>query len=102
MTTINKKTSEVLISVNEWVKSEILTFPFTVESSPDDPFTIYIRVFGVPDGQITSIENIIIDLENRLPNDTNFMLLPMVKNLKTTQEYYPEHMPEPSMSFDQI
>jgi hypothetical protein len=64
-----------------------------IQPSADDAQTLCVRVFGVPKKCISEVENLIFDIQDRLVESSDFMLLPMVKSLEVTKEYYPEYLP---------
>lgn len=67
-------------------------YPVKVQESPEDSESFWVQVYSVPIELVKEIKIFIFDL-----NDTifdNFSLLPMVKNIETTREHYPQFLTE--------
>ena len=74
-------------------------YPVTVQSSPDDMLVLCVRVFAVPENQIDEVQDFIFDLQDSLITKTEFVLLPMIKSIEVTRQYYPKHLlSEPSLT----
>lgn len=95
--------AEIATQVKVRMQETYRVYPVTVQSSPDDMLVLCIRVFAVPENQIDEVQDFIFDLQDSLIAKNEAMLLPMVKNIEVTRQYYPEHLPpEPALSVVQI
>ncbi len=56
----------------------------------DDPDVVCVRVYGVSEQNVTTVEDRIFDLSDTLFPSGEKSLLPMVKTLAVTKEFYPE------------
>ena len=79
---IKKQAQEACYSVDNTV---IVKVSFLA----DDPGCICIRVFGAKEQDVYDIEDLIFDLEESIVAESEASLLPMVKTLEVTEEYYP-------------
>ena len=61
-----------------------------VVPSHDDVDLLCVDVFGAGKGEVAKIEDFIFDLDDKLCEGTPYALLPMVKTLAVTRQYYPE------------
>lgn len=69
------------------------SFPVTVQQSPEDARLLWVMVFSVPDDKVREVKDLIYDFEEQKLSGAGVVLLPMVKNLETTRQHYPEHAP---------
>jgi hypothetical protein len=60
-----------------------------VVPSVDDPGCICVRVFGAAEDEIPRLEEAILALGESLFGDDGPVLLPMIKTISVTEEYYP-------------
>lgn len=89
--------TEITKQVKVRMRDAYPAYPVIVQSSPDDMLVLCVRVFAVPENQIDEVQDFIFDLQDSLIIKTEAMLLPMVKNIKVTRQYYPEYiLPEPA------
>jgi len=68
--------------------------PADVQESPEDIYTLWVRVFAVPPEQVRVIKNFIHRVASELPPAAGAILLPMVKNQDVTRQHYPQFMPK--------
>lgn len=68
-------------------------YPVAIHESPEDSATLWVQVFGVPSDTVRAVKNAIHVLQQELPADADVLLLPMVKNLEITRQYYPQYLP---------
>ncbi len=61
------------------------------EPSPfvDDPGCICVRVFGADEADVEKLEDAIYTVEDDLAGDDLPILLPMIKTIAVTRDYYP-------------
>jgi len=74
------------------MNSEFPDFPCVIQESPEDSRALWVQVFSVPETEVEIVEDFIDDLEDRLPPDHEVFLLPMVKSLDVTRQYYPQYL----------
>ena len=94
-------------TIQEAIRKELTalfpSFPVTVFESPDDRRILCVRVFAVPVNMAPEIKAAIRRIERNLIHGGEYILLPMVKNLEVTRQYYPEYLPsEPFKSVEQL
>lgn len=85
--------SEMITWIGSEVRNVIPDFPVDVQPSPDDTYVLCVRVYAVPRAKVKRVEKTVFELEERLLTKTRYILLPMVKNLEVTRQYYPENCP---------
>lgn len=73
------------------VKARFGDYPVVVQESPEDPDSLWVQVFAVPEAQEFAVTDLILDLQDRVSPDCSVLLLPMVKTLEVTQRYYPQY-----------
>lgn len=86
---------KMIEQVDREVRLALPDFPIVVQPSADDEYVLCVRIFAVPRAEVERLENVIFELEERLLVESRYILLPMVKNLEVTRQYYPEHLPPP-------
>jgi hypothetical protein len=83
--------------IKTWVDAEMRkTFAdlkTVVRESPEDSQVICVYVYAVPRDRVRVVDDFIFELNDSIPGAGGVLLLPMVKNVETTQKYYPEHIP---------
>jgi len=87
-------------TIQEAIRKELTalfpSFPVTVFDSPDDRRILCVRVFAVPVNMVREVKASIRRIERNLIYNEEYILLPMVKNLEVTRQYYPEYLPSES------
>lgn len=83
----------VVSTIQDRLRDRFPEYPVDVRTSPDDEHLLCVRVFAVPDDAVESVEDLIFDLQEEILDSAEFILLPMVKDLATTHQYYPQHAP---------
>jgi len=63
-----------------------IKYPIQIIKHTDKSYLV--MVYNVPEEDIVNVETIIFDLQNRFLDNT--ILLPMVKSIEITKQYYPE------------
>lgn len=90
-------------TIQEAIRKELTalfpSFPVTVFDSPDDRRILCVRVFAVPVNMVPEVKASIRRIERSLIHGGDYILLPMVKNLEVTRQYYPEYLPSESPEF---
>ncbi len=87
--------------VAQHVKARFGDYPVVIQESPEDPESLWVQVFAVPDAQELAVTDLILDLQETVSPDCSVLLLPMVKTLEVTRQYYPQHAPsEPIQTAD--
>lgn len=84
---IESRALEVCRNINE-------ALVVRVRISADDPECVCIRVFGAEGNEVGQLEELLFDLEETLFEENGPVLLPMIKTLAVTEEYYPEQFRE--------
>ena len=85
------------------MKRAFPAYPATVQESPEDSKTLWVHVFAVPVEQVRVVKDFIHDIEDGLPAAASAVLLPMVKNLAVTRQYYQEYAPAAlQVQFDDV
>lgn len=80
-------------------------YPVSIQVSPEDDRLIWVMVFSVPDEMVQTIRDFIYDIEEQYLIGAGIMLLPMVKDITTTCDHYPEYAlssVEESISFSSL
>jgi hypothetical protein len=85
--------SKMIALVSREAAAALPEYKVDIQASADDAFVLCVRVYGVPKAQVEQVEMRVFDLEERLLPGTRYILLPMIKNLDITREYYPEYLP---------
>src|SRR5438270_7870908 len=67
-------------------------FAITFEAIEDDPFHVGVNVFGVERDLVKWVEERVLDLGTKLCENTEFLLTPLVRDLDTTQRFYPQFL----------
>jgi hypothetical protein len=87
------------MTVNELksrVRSELSaaypTVTIQIEQLGDDPCDLGVSVFGVEHKVVKWVKDRILDLDEELCCNTEFVLTPLVRNKETTQKYYPQFL----------
>lgn len=73
------------------LQSSFPDFPSEIRVSPEDNRTLWVMVFDVPDNQVRAVKDFIHAMGDQMPECKDTILLPMVKDINTTMEHYPEH-----------
>lgn len=85
------------------VKDRFGDYPVVVQGSPEDPDSLWVQVFAVPEAQELAVTDLILDLQDTVSPDCSVLLLPMVKTLEVTRKYYPHYLSsEPIQSTDHV
>lgn len=64
-----------------------------IEEIPDEPNLIGVGVYGVEKNQVMVVAESIAKIEDTLFPDGSRGLIPLIRDIETTQQYYPECMP---------
>ena len=86
--------NDIKRNITESLSREFPKCPVIVQESPEDSKALWVQVFCVPVAQEENVEASIFLLQDTLAPEGEFMLLPMVKDLEITRQYYPEHLPK--------
>lgn len=81
------------------LKGEFPNFTVRIEEDEDDSLLMHVRVFGVPRSQVPEVKAYINRIDRQLIGDGDALLLPRIKNIDVTREYYPEYMPSENVIF---
>lgn len=95
-----KSQQETQAIILEAITKVFREYPATVEQSAEDQNVFCVRVYAVPENVVDEVEDLILDLQERISTDAEYILLPMVKNLEVTKEYYPEYLPDMATQYD--
>jgi hypothetical protein len=71
------------------------SFPFVtiqIERVEDDPLDLGVSVFGVEKNAVKWVKNKILDLDEELCSNTEFVITPLVRDRETTRKYYPQFL----------
>ena len=76
------------------VKATFPMYPIDVQTSPEDDESLWVQVFCVPADQVLKLEDEIFNIQDALAPAGEILLLPMVKDMAITRQYYPEYLPK--------
>ena len=60
---------------------------------PDDDGIVYVRVYGVPDGEVNNSKSLVWDLVDALGTVDNVEFVPSIISMTNTSHYHQEFMP---------
>lgn len=86
-------TNNIIEFIANKVTAAYHAYPVVVEESPEDTETLCVQVFAVPPPRVREVKNFIHDLQDEFGDALGVVLLPMVKNLEVTRNYYPQYAP---------
>lgn len=93
---MNKDIEALIVNA---LHNEFSGLPVRIEESPEDDRILCVMVFSVPDDKLRAVRNAIYALKKSKLPESDITLLPMVKDIETTVEYYPEYaLPMPAKS----
>lgn len=82
---------ELILYISNQLSKDYSSFPVDISFSSTDDDTILIRMFCIPDSFIDEIESKIDVIEQEMRDaGRSLMLLPLLKSLPVTKEYYPD------------
>jgi hypothetical protein len=87
-------TNGIKEKITEYLTGEFPKFPIVVCESPEDSMTLWVQVFCVTPDQKELVKKKIFDTQEKLFSNFEMILLPMVKSLAITEQYYPEYLPK--------
>jgi len=90
---MNRIDARISKAIDKVFKPIYPSFPVLLSESPDDQSVVCVRVFAVPVDRVQEVKTTIRRIGSDLFPEGDHMLLPMVKNLEVTRQYYPEHLP---------
>ncbi len=64
-------------------------YPVRIEELGDNEPGFSVGVFDVPKEDVKQVEEFIFDLDDKLCEGTNTVILPIVRNRQVTEAYYP-------------
>ena len=91
-------TIDIMRKITEDLSREFPKCPVLVQESPEDTTSLWVQVFCVPVDKEAQVEDFIDQLQEELAPLGEFMLLPMVKDMAITRQYYPEYLPNEPMA----
>lgn len=80
------------------VKETFSMYPVDVQTSPEDDESLWVQVFCVPADQVLKLEDEIFNIQDALAPAGEILLLPMVKDMAITRQYYAEYLPKESVA----
>ena len=95
-----KTKDEIKSQIIAKVKATFPMYPVDVQTSPEDDESLWVQVFCVPADQVLKLEDEIFNIQDALAPAGEIILLPMVKDMAITRQYYPEYLTkEPVAAF---
>jgi len=86
--------NDVKKTITAYLTGEFAKFPVVVCKSPEDSTTLWVQVFCVTPDQKNLVKEKIFAAQETFFPAAEIMLLPMVKSLAITEQYYPEYLPK--------
>jgi len=84
---------EIKETVRLGILSEFQNVSVAFDQCADDPNSIGVGVFGVEKGCVRHVKDLIHEFDWKLCAGRGLVLIPRVRDFKTTQEYYPHLLP---------
>jgi hypothetical protein len=81
---------ELKTYVRTMLNAAFPTVTIQFERISDDPFHIGVAVYGVESNAVKWVKGKILDIDEKLCSDTEFVITPLVRDEATTEKFYPE------------
>lgn len=96
------QTSDITEMIRTKLKEAGHDYPTEVSFSADDEKTLCINIFSVPESKVIRMEDMIFDIQDELGIESEYLLLPMVRDIETTRKHYAQYIVECSIIPDDI